>query len=116
MSNRGQIVIEDVGVHLYTHRDAHKLEESAASALKRGQDRWEQPDYMARIVLDDLKNSDTGTTGYGLSATNYPNTYRTLRLNFHNQRVRLESIYDDEDDWEMGMGGFVEQFTEADDG
>ncbi|WP_224332891.1 hypothetical protein [Haloprofundus halobius] len=111
MGNRGQVVIEDVGVHLYTHQESHKLEELVSQALKRGQDRWEQPDYMARIVLDDLKQSDTGTKGYGISSTNYHHTYRTLRLDFHNLQVRMESIYDDEEDYVMGMKEFVDKFS-----
>lgn len=109
MSSPAQIVIEDVGVHLYTHRRSSEIEQLAAQALDRSRDRWEQPDYVARVVLDDLTGCSGGIRGFGIAATNYPRAYKTLSVDLHNQTVALESIYD-EKDWGMSLTDFVEEY------
>lgn len=55
-------------IHFYTHWSGGELPKILQSALIRGQERWSDSSYLARIVFSELiKNEITGLTGYGLS-------------------------------------------------
>lgn len=54
---------------LYTHWRGSDIRQTLQSALKRGQERWEDPSYLARIIFCALIGSDSGITGFGLSTT-----------------------------------------------
>lgn len=53
-------------VYLYTHWGQYTLEDAVKEALKKGEDRWDDPEYLARIVFQQMLDGDTGTTGYGI--------------------------------------------------
>jgi hypothetical protein len=69
MGDRAQIAVEtyDGDVFLYTHSGGSEVLEDAKRALDLGRERWEDPEYLARIVFDTMKGSDQGTTGFGIS-------------------------------------------------
>lgn len=55
-------------VHLYTHWGGYRVGDALALGLDRGRDRWDDPEYLTRILFDAMKGDDvTGTTGYGIS-------------------------------------------------
>lgn len=72
MGDRANIYVhegDEPGVYLYTHWSGYDLPEVARLALVRGQSRWDDPQYLARIVFCQMISGDTdGTTGYGISA------------------------------------------------
>lgn len=113
MSNPGQLVVEDVGIYMYTHRDADDLEEVLFSAMEAGQSRWDQPDYMAKIIFEELSAPTPKDTGAGLSSIRYQGVHRTLRVDFQEELVKMESIYTDDEGYEKSLNDFM---REHDDG
>lgn len=70
MGDRGNIVIKDgeSEVFLYSHWNRWKLVDDARTALCKGW-RWDDPQYLARIVFDVMTEGEHGNeTGYGISA------------------------------------------------
>ncbi len=74
MGNRGNIYIKDgpVGVYLYTHWGRDTLLEALRNALVRGERRWEDPPYLARVIFCEMLKAEggdlDGTSGLGISS------------------------------------------------
>lgn len=72
MGDRANVYIsndETHGVYLYTHWAGSELPETVRKALIRGRERWEDDQYLARIVFAEMIHGDTGSlTGYGIAA------------------------------------------------
>lgn len=71
MGDRRNCVVKNGGdtVYLYTHWRGHELPGVVQTALKRGQDRWDDASYLARIIFCEMvKDSLMSTTGYGISS------------------------------------------------
>lgn len=77
MGNRSQIAIKqpswsnncngDKMVWLYSHSDGARLFDALKTALSRGQSRWDDPEYLARIIVCDMVRDDLdGLLGYGI--------------------------------------------------
>ena len=54
MGDRGQVFIKDTKIYLYTHWTGTELRESVRAALARGKDRWDDPEYLARIIFCEM--------------------------------------------------------------
>ena len=66
MGERGQILIKDTGVYLYTHWTGYRLKNILQESLSKKW-RWNDEDYLTRIIFDVMKDGDTtGETGYGI--------------------------------------------------
>ncbi len=60
---------DEHGVYLYTHWDGWQLPHIVAQALDRGRDRWDDAQYLARIIFCQMLDGDTdSSTGYGITA------------------------------------------------
>ena len=70
MGDRGNIIVKDNGseVYLYTHWSGSDLPEVVQKSLQRGRDRWNDGQYLARILFCDMLDGDKGTTGFGISS------------------------------------------------
>lgn len=83
MGCRGQIAIEqeEGDIYLYTHWRGDEIEDIVRKALKRGHERWDDPEYLARIVFDEMVNGDKDTTGYGIGLSIHSDLeYPVIRL------------------------------------
>ena len=72
MGNRANVVIKDRGekVCLYTHWNGTDLPEVLRKAMTRGQQRWDDLSYLARIVFCDMvEGEERELTGFGISVT-----------------------------------------------
>jgi hypothetical protein len=73
MGDRANVYVsgwDNTGVYLYTHWSGYKLPETVQAALVRGEDRWNDGQYLARIIFCEMvKGDEMNTTGYGISAT-----------------------------------------------
>jgi hypothetical protein len=75
MGDRGNVRIvgpdfKPKGVWFYTHWNGGSLDEIVAQALTRGQERWDDPTYLARIIFCDLvKGFERTLTGFGISTS-----------------------------------------------
>jgi len=88
MGDRAQVLIKDEGVYLYTHWGASKLEEVVRRALERGKSRWNDPEYLARIIFCEMvKGREMELTGYGIGTKQYCDAWRIIEIDCENQKV-----------------------------
>lgn len=60
---------ESAGVYLYTHWGGSELALTVQTSLKRGQERWSDTPYLARIILADMTaGHERDLTGFGISS------------------------------------------------
>ena len=73
MGDRAQVFVRSYGesdasqkgVWLYTHNGGYALAETVQAALQRRL-RWDDREYLARIVFQQMLGKDTGEYGYGI--------------------------------------------------
>jgi hypothetical protein len=72
MGDRANVYVhegDEPDVYLYTHWSGYNLPETVRTALQRGAGRWNDPQYLTRIVFCEMIGDDTqSTTGFGISA------------------------------------------------
>ena len=90
MGDRGNVNVvsgEKNSVWLYTHFDGSELEETVRAALLRGKDRWDDAQYLARIIFCEMIKDDVeGLTGYGITSIEWDGG-KTVKVNVANQTV-----------------------------
>ncbi len=71
MGDRGNIIVKsgDSTVYLYTHWTGSDLPESIKKSLTRATDRWNDGQYLARVLFQDMIGDNTRTSGFGISST-----------------------------------------------
>lgn len=74
MGDRGNVQVkenaEDNGVFFYTHWSGSDLPKIVSAALKRGQGRWGDTPYLARIIFCEMvKDEVLDETGFGISTS-----------------------------------------------
>jgi hypothetical protein len=71
MGDRGNIIVKDGDstVYLYTHWTGSDLPSSIRASLRRSKDRWDDGQYLARVLFQDMVGKDTGISGFGISST-----------------------------------------------
>lgn len=90
MGDRAQVLIEDEGVYLYTHWNGSSLESTVKKALSRKQ-RWDDPEYLARIIFDEMIGKDQGEeTGYGIGGEQHGDVRMLIIVNCQKQTVTIE--------------------------
>ena len=95
MGDRGNIKLKygrGGPVYLYTHWRGYDLPEIVQSALKRGQDRWGDESYLARIIFDELVDEPrTELTGFGISTEIEDNEHDVIVVDLDNNKVSFET-------------------------
>lgn len=69
MGARAQVLVKDTGVYLYTHWGSGSVKDDVQRALnsERGQSRKHDPEYLTRIIFEELVGDERGSeTGFGL--------------------------------------------------
>jgi hypothetical protein len=93
MGDRGNIAVQesaDHRVYLYGHWSGYDMPEILRAALIRGNGRWNDPQYLARIIFAEMiKNDPGGTTGYGISARVHDNEYPIIVVDCEKQEIRF---------------------------
>jgi len=95
MGDRANIVVkQDDGtrIYLYTHWRGYELPGILQAALERGSDRWDDLQYLSRIIFQQMMGGDTGTTGFGISAAPGDNEHPYLVVDCDAQTVTVESV------------------------
>jgi hypothetical protein len=94
MGDRGNIIMnmEDGNkIYLYTHWGGHGLKDTLKSALERGRDRWNDEQYLSRIIFNEMtKGREMDLTGYGISTYECDNENERLFVDVKNQTVTVE--------------------------
>lgn len=70
MGERNYIYLENDKIYLYSHWNTEEeLKEKLKKALIRGRSRWNDRQYLNRIIFSEIIKDDVeGLTGYGLSS------------------------------------------------
>lgn len=90
MSTRAQVYIEDTGVYLYQHYDGDTLPDEVKAALKRGKDRWDDDEYLTRIIFCEMvKHHVEDLTGYGIGTTKHGDIEYLVIVNCEKQTVSV---------------------------
>lgn len=101
MGDRANVYIHNgdaPGVYLYTHNSGWQLPDIVRTALWRGQSRWNDDQYLARIVFGDMARviftemtagDPDGLTGFGISAEVGDGDNRIVDVDMITQTVTL---------------------------
>ncbi len=93
MGSRAQVRIKDTGVYLYTHWGANRIEEDVARAIGRGQ-RWGDPEYLARIIFDEMKGSNIKSEiGYGIGTSQHGDIEKIVMVSCKDSLVVVQQLY-----------------------
>jgi len=96
MGTRAQVYFPETKIYLYQHYDGYNLPNTVRDALKRGKDRWDDPEYLARIVFCEMIRDDIdGTAGYGIDAVRHDDIEYLVTLDTNRQRVIVQNIYEE---------------------
>lgn len=106
MGDRGNVVVKDgeSKVYLYTHWGRYRLAQDLRNALVRAPDRWDDGQYLARVIFDDMKGDDFETTGYGISSVigdgdeTFVVDTRAMTVNGKSFQEFINSVADEPDD------------------
>jgi len=94
MGARAQVHIKDTGVYLYTHWGAGSIEEDAKNAIARGV-RWDDPEYLTRIIFDQMKGTNTTSElGFGIGTSQHGDIEKLITVSCKEQTVRVLDIYE----------------------
>jgi hypothetical protein len=75
-------------VYLYTHWTGYKLAETVREALKRGIERWQDGQYLARIIFCEMvKGGEMDLTGFGISSVIGDNGHPIIVVNVDDQTI-----------------------------
>lgn len=73
MGDRGNIILnyrEGSKIYFYTHWTGYNLKNLLKEALIRGKDRWDDTQYLPRIIFCEMiKDHVLDTDGFGISPT-----------------------------------------------
>lgn len=118
MGDRGHIVIEQpqnqTAVVLYTHWNASGLPHLLAQALGK-EARWNDPEYLARIIFDQISASASETTGAGIGTELHDDCWRVITVDTKpdDGLVKFEAGHGYSDDKYAGRTYTFEEFLEA---
>lgn len=95
MGDRGNIVVKqnrrdqnDTYIYLYTHWSGSDIGQTLQNALKRSKDRWEDEQYLTRIIFSEMiKDSVMDTDGFGISTYQGDNEHDFLVVDSAKQTV-----------------------------
>jgi len=104
MGDRANIVIEkdDSGyfpheIYFYTHWCGSSIKQRLQTAIKRGKERWDDGQYLSRVIFCDLigaKDKD-GLTGFGITTGIGDRGGQLLCVNMQENKVKLRDSAED---------------------
>jgi hypothetical protein len=75
-------------IYFYTHWGALDLEDDLRQALIRGESRWNDPAYLARIIFSEMIRHDVmDVTGFGIDVAELGAEYPTIKVDLKNCTV-----------------------------
>lgn len=92
MGARAQVKIEDTGVFLYTHWGSREIAEDVRTVIRKGQ-RLTDPEYLARIIFDQMTLGQQGETlGAGISTSQHGDIDVLVTVDCQRKTVRIEDM------------------------
>jgi len=103
MGDRGHVEIISEGdptLYYYTYWGASGLPTDVADALHRGKGRWNDSEYLNRIIFSEMiKDSVLSDTGYGIGFHQHGDVWRIVTIDHVNKTVGIKEINYDKVDW-----------------
>jgi hypothetical protein len=126
MGDRGNIYFVDQcdedgstsGIYMYSHWTGSDLPWVLQEALKRGRSRWNDIQYLPRIIFCEMVKGDVESeTGFGLSTRIGDNGNPIVRVDCYRQLVDFVAEGDEQDLPPVGddYGFSFEEYVELDD-
>jgi len=94
MGDRANIVIKSKGeqVCLYTHWQGYALPGVLKTALKRGQDRWDDFQYLTCIIFCKMVGENTtSNTGYGITQVIHDGNNQVITIDADKQTISINN-------------------------
>lgn len=94
MGDRANIVIESdtdmfpSPVYFYTHWSGYSIKASLKKALIKGRERWDDPQYLARVIFQTLIGKDNDVIGFGISTKIGDNDRPLITVSMKERKVR----------------------------
>lgn len=92
MGDRANVIVKTGGeqVCLYSHWGGTELPQTLRAAMIRGKSRWDDPQYLARIIFCEMaKGHEMDTTGLGISQTIGDGGNAILEVDVDKQTVQI---------------------------
>jgi len=93
MGDRANIVVKsgDEQVVLYTHWGGSELPETLRLALERGKDRWDDFQYLTRIIFCQMIPAKywEDTSGFGITCKIYDNEHEIITVDADKRTVQI---------------------------
>ena len=79
-------------IYLYSHWDGSDLGNIVKAAMKRGTGRWDDPEYLTRIIFSEMiQNEIMGETGYGIGTEEHGDIEYLIEVDIPKQTVTVGS-------------------------
>lgn len=97
MGARAQVHMKNSGVFLYTHWGSGSIVEDVRKALASdaGRSRWDDEEYLTRIIFDVMTDGQHGEeTGFGIGTQQHGDLdFKPIVVDCDNKTVSLEDEY-----------------------
>lgn len=92
MGARAQVKIQDTGVFLYTHWGSREIVEDVRTVIRRGE-RLDDPEYLARIVFDQMTLGQQGSEiGAGIGTSQHGDIEILVTIDTEKRTVTVDGI------------------------
>jgi hypothetical protein len=116
MGDRAHIALkQDKGtIYLYSHWDGRDLYQKLARALERGRGRWDDEEYLGRIIFSEMIRDDiNGETGYGIGLQSHGDVYYAIPVvDCNSQTVTWENTSEPAYK-SLGFAEYIERYKDA---
>jgi hypothetical protein len=103
MGDRGQVLMKNEKVYLYTHWGASELIKDVEKAIAK-RVRWDDEEYLARIIFDEMIGKNKGEeTGFGIGGKKHGDIWRLITVDCDNETITV-----DDNDKNIFNGDFEE--------
>lgn len=87
-----RVVAGSSEVFLYTHSEGTELPTVVQSALQRSEDRWDDDQYLTRVIFSEMIKDDIdGTTGFGITSDIRDRDDRIITVDVDKQTVSFST-------------------------
>ena len=125
MGDRGNIQIQqplvgeasgEASIFFYTHWRGSEICQVLAKALDDNRDAWNNPDYLTRMIFNELQGDDRSNKGFGISVSEIDPEYPTPEVYWTTRYSKFGTQMPDEPmvqyNGEITTGDeFVDRFT-----
>jgi hypothetical protein len=92
MGDRGQVLMKNSGVFLYTHWGACDLIAGVQRAIAKKL-RWDDEEYLTRIIFDEMIGEEQGKeTGFGIGTIKHDDIWLLIVVDCDKKEVTINNL------------------------